>query len=493
MTVHHVDTLILGSGFGGSLLSMILARAGRSVAVVDRGRHPRFAIGESSTPLANTSLNALAQQYNLPELRPLTKYGTWKQSCPDITCGVKRGFSYFGHSTNYALRDGDQMLVAASGSAELADTHWLRSDVDALLYRQAGRCGTLQFQGADYTLAGDDAHWHVEGVANESGFKLTAPFVIDATGTDSAVLSHLQVPSQTAVLRTNSRAIFGHFTNVATVNSMLQERGVDSYRHPFPCDAAAVHHVLKNGWMWQLRFDDDTTSAGFVLDNRVSETHTSPGRGASVEWNQQMQTCGFLQQQFRSASVVRPDTGLIRIGRLQRLTTQAAGKNWATLPNTAGFIDPLHSTGIAHTLCGIERLAAILLATDHREEKLNRYSAQIIDELRHVDDLVEGCYAALPNFRLWCDWCMLYFAAVTSTEQTNTDDNTSFLHAGDERFRDAVSKARSRLRQVTKDGGTSQACDEFENQLRSLLQPWNHAGLLDADCRGMYSRTAAPA
>ena len=52
----HADVLILGSGFGGSLLALILARAGKLVAMVDRSRHPRFAIGESSTPLADRTL-----------------------------------------------------------------------------------------------------------------------------------------------------------------------------------------------------------------------------------------------------------------------------------------------------------------------------------------------------------------------------------------------------------------------------------------------------
>jgi FADH2 O2-dependent halogenase len=494
MTTHNVDTLILGSGFGGSLLSMMLARAGRSVAIIDRVRHPRFAIGESSTPLADAALADLAEQYNLPEVLPLTKYGRWKQTYPDITCGLKRGFSYFGHRTECDVRETDQMLVAASVSNETSGTHWLRSDVDAFLFEQAGRSGVVQYEGADYSLAGDDDHWYATGIANQSSFQVTAPFIVDATGSNSTVLNQLKIPSQTAVLRTNSRAIFGHFADVATVADVLGEGGLDCSHHPFPCDAAAVHHVLHNGWMWQLRFDDETVSAGFLLDNRVPDTVTSSQLSKSAEWDQQLQTCTFLRRQFTTATVIRPDNGLQRTQRLQRLTTQAAGKNWATLPNTAGYIDPLHSTGIAHTLFGIRRLAAILLAPDarQREKQLLHYSDQIIDELRHVDDLVEGCYTALPDFRLWCAWCMLYFAAVTSMEQTTAENDSSFLRADDPEFRNAVRKMRSQLQKVIDAGSTPQASNDFEDRLRSLLQPWNHVGLLDADCRGMYSRTAAP-
>ena len=53
--VHTIDAdvAIVGSGFAGSLTALALRRQGRSVVLLERGRHPRFAIGESSTPLAN--------------------------------------------------------------------------------------------------------------------------------------------------------------------------------------------------------------------------------------------------------------------------------------------------------------------------------------------------------------------------------------------------------------------------------------------------------
>ena len=47
------DVAVVGSGFAGSLVSLALTRRGRRVVMIERGRHPRFAIGESSTPLAN--------------------------------------------------------------------------------------------------------------------------------------------------------------------------------------------------------------------------------------------------------------------------------------------------------------------------------------------------------------------------------------------------------------------------------------------------------
>src|SRR4051812_40532263 len=77
---------------------MIARRLGLRVALLERGRHPRFAIGESASPLAGAILEDLADRYDLPRIRPLSAYGTWKREYPGIVCGLKRGFSYFRHS-----------------------------------------------------------------------------------------------------------------------------------------------------------------------------------------------------------------------------------------------------------------------------------------------------------------------------------------------------------------------------------------------------------
>ena len=43
--------------------------------LIERGRHPRFAIGESSTPLANLLLEELADRYDLPRIRAVLEVG----------------------------------------------------------------------------------------------------------------------------------------------------------------------------------------------------------------------------------------------------------------------------------------------------------------------------------------------------------------------------------------------------------------------------------
>jgi tetracycline 7-halogenase / FADH2 O2-dependent halogenase len=74
MIQFDVDLAVIGSGFGGSLMAMIGQRLGLRTVLIDRASHPRFTIGESSTPVANMVLRDLVQRYQLSRLEPICQY-----------------------------------------------------------------------------------------------------------------------------------------------------------------------------------------------------------------------------------------------------------------------------------------------------------------------------------------------------------------------------------------------------------------------------------
>ena len=187
-----VDAIILGSGFGVSLLGLLLAKSRRSVVIVDRGCHPRFAIGESSTPLADRALADVAREFDADELWPLTRYGLWKKMLPEVTCGLKRGFSYFHQQpgqdlTEATVRD-RQLLVTASADDHLSDTHWLRSDVDQYVFDCARSAGVIPFTDAQYKLRQTDSGWQIAVETRGQTFTVCSPFIVDATGQSSELL-----------------------------------------------------------------------------------------------------------------------------------------------------------------------------------------------------------------------------------------------------------------------------------------------------------------
>ena len=116
--------------------------------LVERGRHPRFAIGESSTPLANLLIEELADRYDLPRVRVFSKWGTWQRARPDVACGLKRGFTFFFHEPGAAFADDAGTRAAAAGRGQPArrDCRYalVPPDFDhALVQRGAEREGAI--------------------------------------------------------------------------------------------------------------------------------------------------------------------------------------------------------------------------------------------------------------------------------------------------------------------------------------------------------------
>jgi FADH2 O2-dependent halogenase len=500
MTPLTVDVVVLGSGFGGSLTTLLLHRIGRRPALIDRGHHPRFAIGESSTPVADLVLADLTHRYDLPRLRPLAKYGTWRAAYPTLRCGRKRGFSYFQHAPGRPfVPDPDhrrELLVAASSDDEHADTHWHRADVDAFFAAEVRREGLPLFEGADVSLAVTSSGWDLTGTSDDGPLHLRAKFLIDATGEAAAVLRALGLPRDTGRCQTRSRAIYAHFENVRPWREILPA-GADA-DYPFPCDAAALHHLIEEGWMWQLRFETGLVSVGFALDEAACPLDASIP--VEQEWNRLLERYPSIAAQLESARWVAPPGGLRRTGRMQRLAPRMSGPHWALLPNAAGFIDPLHSTGIAQTLCGIERLIETFKThgnSPNLAERLAIDEALLRREFELIDQLVAGGYAARRDFPLFAAFSMLYFAAATTYERRRQHGElrpgAAFLCADDPGIRHAAAETFQDLQRLLARGApTASAAAHFERRTAERIRAFNHAGLLDPLVKNMYRYTALP-
>ncbi|MEM6645825.1 MAG: tryptophan 7-halogenase [Bacteroidota bacterium] len=485
------DILIIGSGFGGSLMALGLAEQGWSVAVVDRATHPRFAIGESSTPIADMILRDLAERFGWGWLRPLTRYGSWKAMYPDLTCGRKRGFSYFAHTPGQPFRPtpdhATELLVAASSSDHASDTQWLRADVDAFLAERVREASIPLSQSTTVeALHRTNDSWNValrdaEGTAQT----WTTRFVLDASGAGGVVPRLLGIPPSDVPFETHAYAAYSHFEDVAPWPEVYTGAGGSTAAHPFDCDAAALHHLLDEGWMWQLRFDDGRISAGLMLDS-------APPRTSAVQtWNAVVSRYPSVQAQFADARFADVPGRLIQTLRVQRRWSRGVGDGWAALPSTIGFVDPLHSTGIAHTLSGVERLLAAFGRQGPSAEALRRYEQQVFAELRLIDRLVAGCYRSRSRFGIFTSYVMAYFAAVTTYEQARTHHNaaTPFPHA----FLCADNAdVTSRIDRVYARLCASDLSDAaFADFVERAIAPYNQVGLFHPSSPNMYEHTAA--
>ncbi|MES1244258.1 MAG: tryptophan 7-halogenase [Acidobacteriota bacterium] len=379
------DLAIVGSGFGGSLLAMIARRLGRSVVLLERGRHPRFAIGESSTPLANLLLEEMAVHYDLPRLLPLAKWGSWQGEYPEIGCGLKRGFTFYHPSTDRPL------LVAASPRDEIADTHWYRPDFDHFLVREAERMGVIYHDQVALDRFTPDTG-EIEG----SGLKIRARFVVDATGPRGFLHRVLSLPEAPFENLPKTEGLYAHFRGV-------RHSAAPEETPPYPVDDAAVHHVFDGGWIWVLRFNNGITSAGVAAAMDLSE-----GKPA---WKRLLARLPRVAGLFAEAEPITP---FIHHKPLAFRSARVVGERWAMLPSAAGFVDPLLSTGFPMTLLGVTRLAGIL--EQESFEKLPDYGAETTEALLAAERLVAALYVNMADFPLFSALSLLYFAAASYTE-----------------------------------------------------------------------------
>lgn len=502
MSSMEADVAVIGSGFAGSLISLILDRIGLSTVLIERGSHPRFAIGESSTPIANRVLRDLALRYDLPQLSPLANYSAAKTAYPNVTMGIKRGFSYFAHAKGQPFvakaKHRNELLAAANSDDLHADTHWLRSDVDHFFVDQVQSAKIPFLDHTKITQVKNDGPWTLACERSGNAFQIKAQFVIDASGQSGFLTDRSPQSSNSPRLLTNTRAIYGHFRGVESWRDCFANNGGNVLDHPFRCDNAAVHHLLEDAWMWQLRFRGGVTSVGIVIDNDRHPVDLSVE--PETEWQQWIQAYPSIANQLSEARIANPPNAILRSGRLQRSCDNVCGNGWAALPNAAGFIDPLHSTGIAQTLCGVERLA---IALGHFADKdafqyhLNQYEITVRREFQMIDQLVHGCYLAIDNFKVFSSYLMMYFAAATTYErhrhEAENKPGSAFLCADDENLRKAVSRVYDRLRNEPRQSvKTKEFAKSFEAEVASAIRPFNTVGLCDPAVQNMYRYTAAP-
>lgn len=459
-------------------MAMIACRLGHSVVLLEKGKHPRFVIGESSTPLSNLLLEDIADHYDLPRIKPLSKWGTWQASYPNITCGMKRGFTFYHHQLGHSQGpDPDhqrQLLVAASPHNAIADTHWLRSEFDEMLVHEAQSMGIDYFDEVKLNgFVDDDEFATLSGTRSEQPVTFRAKFVVDATGPRGFLHRTLNLSERSIPNYPSTQALFSHFANVKRLDDALTYSSSEA--PPYPVDDAAVHHIFDGGWIWVLRFSSGITSAGVAAtDEAFARLQLADGE---VAWRKLLKSVPELQEQFMNAKTERPFT---HVKQLSFLSNTMHGQRWALLPSTAGFVDPLLSTGFPIALLGIRRLGEILQndwGTLRFHSSLYSYEDQTSGEILAASRLLSSLYANMNCFPVFTALSLLYFAAASFSETAmrlkKSHLATSFLLHDHPTFGLTCSKLLERSHHLS----TKQEADLFIEDVLHAIEPIDVAGL----------------
>lgn len=351
------DTIVIGGGPGGSAASTYLARAGRSVLVLEKEHFPRFHIGESLLP------------YNRELFEEMGVLSALEQAGFPVKHGAQ--FHLGNASVHLKLRFRNGAFTRQTTAFQVD-----RARFDHILLQHAARSGATVREGWTVTRFESDSHQVKVEARSDTGElrSFTAAYLLDCSG--RANLTGNQERLRITHKELRKVALFGHFEGVR-----LDE------------DTAAGDTVivrLANKWFWIIPTAPQRISVGLVMDQ---EEFARSGQSPAEMFNQVVQSGTEMRERMRSA---RLQTSIQTTTDFSYYNRRLVSGRLLRVGDAAGFMDPIFSAGVylamysgrlaARTTLeclGSERNAAAALAS---------YEKRVFEALRYYWELSLGFY-----------------------------------------------------------------------------------------------------
>jgi flavin-dependent dehydrogenase len=314
------NLIVVGGGPAGSTVATLLARRGYAVTLLEREHFPRFQIGESLLP------------YNNDLLREL---GVWDEV-------AAQGFVE-KHGAEFTTGSGAPSARFCFRRA-LDDRYWhtfqvTRSVFDTILLRNAAKNGVDVREGAtvaDVDLS-DPKRAKVRGTTKSGEpFELEARTVLDASGLGNVVGRKVGGRVEDAVLRKVS--FFAHYEKVAPGGDGTEAGNT-------------VIVAIRDAWFWLIPLTATTTSVGIVVErDHVKECGLSP----QELLEQSIASTPYVAQRMKDARRV---SDIHARKDFSYSMTKPFGTNYVLVGDSAGFLDPIFSTGVFVAMKSAELVA----------------------------------------------------------------------------------------------------------------------------------------
>jgi flavin-dependent dehydrogenase len=331
------EVLVMGGGPAGSTAATLLTRLGRKVILLEKAHHPRFHIGESLLPM------------NLPlferigVLDKVESMGVFKPGA-DFEADNERGYNTFAFKR------------AMGNSPPHAYQVW-RQDFDKMLFDHARTTGADAREGHEVVAVEqvDSRCSNVEVRTQDGrGYRITAQYVVDATGRDAFLSSKKRLRRKNA--EHQSAAIFGHFRG-AECRPGEDAGNISIYR-------------FDHGWMWMIPLPDGVMSIGAVC----RPAYLKQRKGKTVDFF--LETLRQNEGMRRRIERAELMGGEVRVtGNYSYDSAQMGGAGWLMIGDAFAFLDPVFSSGVYLAMSGAEQAVTVIdtaLREPWREARLLR-------------------------------------------------------------------------------------------------------------------------
>jgi flavin-dependent dehydrogenase len=302
-SLRHFDVIVLGAGPAGSVLGQQLCRKGYSVAIVEKEKCPRYAIGETLPASVNLLLSraqVVRPDTMVPGSRTTGNLSAWGSSRlrfqPHSDHGSVSGFQVLRSAFD------NQLLTAA---------------------RNAG--ATLFEECSPAELHHENPGWTVVLRHKQlTGEKLTTRFLCDATGRSRLVARHLQL----------AQTVHGRLLGLVGYWSVVDPQDeADGFN--------TLVESLPDGWFYTARLDSSQRVAGFMTDRALLPSNLR--RNAGNLYRRALSRTRHVKRRLRGCEL---NSEIHIFPAYPSLVDPCSGRDWILVGDAASTLDPLCSQGV---------------------------------------------------------------------------------------------------------------------------------------------------
>ena len=330
MKQEFTDILVIGAGPSGVVATGYLQQTNHKILVIEKDKFPRYAIGESLIPRCMDNFEAAGLLEVLKKQNYQKKYGARFLKNDEV---AEFDFSNkFGEGWNWTWQVP-------------------RDHFDHVLAEEIQRKGTkILFETTIESLERIDKHWKIliQDKSNNKT-KIIAKFIIDASGNGRVLADYLDLNKQPK------------FHNHSTIFTQIKEH---NRPEGIAGEQIAFEIIEPDVWFWYIPFSNGISSLGFVGNTLWFENFEDHGENT---FRQMLQCSKNFTDRFENDEFLFPPKNM---RNLSRNVEKFYGEGFALTGNSAEFLDPVFSSGVAFaTESGL--LAAKLASKELNGELVN--------------------------------------------------------------------------------------------------------------------------